>query len=45
MLILSCSGSIEQLTLLLTRSKKGCCITDRSENLGQGSTYLYPIGT
>ncbi|RKE55364.1 hypothetical protein DFQ12_0195 [Sphingobacterium detergens] len=44
MLILSYRRLNKAINFLINQIKKGCCITDRSENLGQGSTYLYSIG-
>ncbi|GEM_PF-2900096 len=44
MLILSYLGSNRAIKFIINLITRECCITDRSENLGQGSTYLYPIG-
>jgi len=45
MLILSCSRSNRALKFIINLITRECCITDRSENLQQGSTYWYPVGT
>lgn len=45
MLILSCLGSNRAIKFIINLITRECCITDRSENLQQGGSYLYPIGT